>query len=158
MSVIPFGAIGAIVGHLVMGMPISLLSLFGILALSGVVVNDSLVLVNYVNWARSQGEELFKAVTDAGVMRFRAIILTSLTTFLGLAPIMMERSLQAKMVIPMAVSLAFGILFATVITLFLVPSFYLILDDFKRGMRTILSWYGLSKPQAAKSEEQNLVT
>lgn len=158
MSVIPFGAIGAIVGHLVMGMPISLLSLFGILALSGVVVNDSLVLVNYVNWARSQGEELFKAVTDAGVMRFRAIILTSLTTFLGLAPIMMERSLQAKMVIPMAVSLAFGILFATVITLFLVPSFYLILDDFKRGMRTILSWYGLSKPQAPKSEEQNLVT
>ncbi|SDB12764.1 Multidrug efflux pump subunit AcrB [Pseudidiomarina indica] len=158
MSVIPFGLIGAVIGHLLLGMPVSLLSLFGVLALSGVIVNDSLVMVNYVNWARSQGEGLFKAVTDAGVMRFRAIILTSLTTFLGLAPIMMERSMQAKMVIPMAVSLAFGILFATVITLFLVPCFYMILDDFKQGSRKVLSWYGLAKPPTPESEEQKVVT
>lgn len=131
MSVIPFGIIGAVVGHWVLGMPISILSLFGIIALAGVVVNDSLILVDYVNKSRAVGDSLKQAVVDAGCARFRAIVLTSLTTFAGLSPIVLERSLQAQMVIPMAISLAFGILFATVITLLLIPCLYLVLDDFK---------------------------
>ncbi|MCC5855328.1 MAG: efflux RND transporter permease subunit [Idiomarina sp.] len=132
MSVIPFGIIGAVVGHLILGMPISLLSLFGIIALAGVVVNDSLILVDYVNQTRKEGLRLADAVVDAGAARFRAIVLTSLTTFVGLLPIVLERSLQAQMVIPMAISLAFGILFATVITLLLIPCLYLVLDDLAR--------------------------
>ncbi|HET8817851.1 MAG TPA: efflux RND transporter permease subunit [Pseudidiomarina sp.] len=152
MSVIPFGMIGAVVGHWILGMPISILSLFGIIALAGVVVNDSLVMVDYVNQARAEGTPLRKAVAEAGAVRFRAILLTSLTTFFGLVPIVMETSLQAKIVIPMAISLAFGILFATVITLILIPCLYLIMDDTKRGLRTMLSWYGLAKPPAPKTE------
>jgi len=158
MSVIPFGMVGAVVGHWVIGMPISILSLFGIIALAGVVVNDSLVMVDYVNRARADGVALRKAVAEAGAARFRAIILTSLTTFFGLLPIVLETSMQAKLVIPMAISLAFGILFATVITLLLIPCLYLILDDTKRNMRTMLSWYGLAKPPAPKSAQHNSVT
>ncbi|MCK7459990.1 efflux RND transporter permease subunit [Idiomarina aminovorans] len=150
MSVIPFGVIGAVIGHWVIGMPVSILSLFGIIALAGVVVNDSLVMVDYVNRARDVGTDLRKAVLDAGCRRFRAITLTSLTTFFGLLPIVLEKSLQAKIVIPMAISLAFGIIFATVITLLLIPCLYLILADAKRGMRTMLSWYGLAKPPEPK--------
>ena len=150
MSVIPFGIIGAVIGHWILGMPVSILSLFGIIALSGVVVNDSLVMVDYVNKAREAGTDLRHAVLDAGCRRFRAITLTSLTTFFGLLPIVLEKSMQAKLVIPMAISLAFGIIFATIITLLLIPCLYLILSDFKRGMRTMLSWYGLVKPPAAK--------
>ncbi|RUO78911.1 acriflavin resistance protein [Idiomarina tyrosinivorans] len=150
MSVIPFGIIGAIMGHWILGMPISILSFFGIIALSGVVVNDSLVMVDYVNRARAEGVDLRKAALDAGCKRFRAIILTSLTTFFGLLPIVLEDSLQAKIVIPMAISLAFGILFATIITLVLIPCLYLILNDTKRGFRHMLSWYGWAKPPAAK--------
>lgn len=131
MSVIPFGLIGAVVGHLIMGKVISVLSICGIIALAGVVVNDSLILVDFVNRARIEGHSLIDAVINSGTQRFRAIILTSLTTFMGLLPIMFEKSLQAQVVIPMAISLAFGILFATVITLLLVPSLYLILDDIK---------------------------
>nr|WP_301774092.1 efflux RND transporter permease subunit [Pseudidiomarina sp. 1APP75-32.1] len=158
MSVIPFGMIGAVVGHWILGMPISILSLFGIIALAGVVVNDSLVMVDYVNQARKEGVALRTAVQDAGAARFRAIILTSLTTFFGLLPIVLEKSLQAKMVIPMAISLAFGILFATVITLLLIPCLYLILDDTKRGVKTMLSWYGLAEKPAPKSDSDNAVT
>lgn len=158
MSVIPFGMIGAVIGHWIIGMPISILSLFGIIALAGVVVNDSLVMVDYVNQARRDGVKLRQAVQDAGSARFRAIILTSLTTFFGLLPIVLEKSLQAKMVIPMAISLAFGILFATVITLLLIPCLYLILDDTKRGFKTMLSWYGLAEKPAPKSESDNAVT
>lgn len=158
MSVIPFGMVGAVVGHWVIGMPISILSLFGIIALAGVVVNDSLVMVDYVNQARRDGVALRQAVQDAGSTRFRAIILTSLTTFFGLLPIVLEKSLQAKMVIPMAISLAFGILFATVITLLLIPCLYLILDDTQRGLKTMLSWYGLAEKPAPKSESDNPVT
>lgn len=158
MSVIPFGMIGAVIGHWVIGMPISILSLFGIIALAGVVVNDSLVMVDYVNQARRDGVKLRQAVQDAGSARFRAIILTSLTTFFGLLPIVLEKSLQAKMVIPMAISLAFGILFATVITLLLIPCLYLILDDTKRGLKTMLSWYGLAEKPAPKSESDNAAT
>ncbi|MBY5992467.1 efflux RND transporter permease subunit [Ferrimonas balearica] len=135
MSVIPFGMIGAVIGHLVLGLDLSMLSLFGIIALAGVVVNDSLILVDFINRARAEGVRLKDAVVQAGTERFRAIVLTSLTTFLGLAPITLETSLQAKIVIPMAVSLAFGILFSTLVTLVLIPTLYLILDDVKRLMK-----------------------
>lgn len=135
MSVIPFGVVGAIVGHLVLGQSVSVLSICGIIALSGVVVNDSLIMVDFVNRARSEGYGLVDAAMQAGAQRFRAIVLTSLTTFMGLMPIVFERSLQAQVVIPMAISLAFGILFATVITLLLVPSLYVILDDIKGVFR-----------------------
>ncbi|MCL5050233.1 MAG: efflux RND transporter permease subunit [Firmicutes bacterium] len=135
MSVIPFGIIGAVVGHLVLGMPVSILSLFGIIALAGVVVNDSLILVDYVNQSRQEGQNMRQAVVDAGCARFRAIVLTSLTTFAGLLPIVLERSMQAQLVIPMAISLAFGILFATVITLLLIPCLYIVLEDIKNIFR-----------------------
>jgi multidrug efflux pump subunit AcrB len=131
MSVIPFGIIGALIGHLILGIPVSMTSYFGIIALSGVVVNDSLILVDFVNREREADVPLNEAVGRAAKTRFRAILLTSLTTFLGLAPIaIFETSLQAQLVVPMAASLAFGILFATVITLFLIPVLYLLLDDF----------------------------
>jgi multidrug efflux pump subunit AcrB len=129
MSVIPFGTIGALVGHWILGIQVSMMSFFGIIALAGVVVNDSLILVDFINRERRLGVPLMQAVNDAATKRFRAILLTSLTTFFGLVPIVLETSLQAQIVIPMAASLAFGILFATVITLFLIPSLYLILDD-----------------------------
>ncbi|GAB3370943.1 efflux RND transporter permease subunit [Spongiibacter taiwanensis] len=135
MGVIPFGIIGAILGHLVLGMPFSMMSFFGIIALAGVVVNDSLIMVDFVNSAIARGETLREAVVNAGGQRFRAILLTSLTTFFGLLPILLETSLQAQFVIPMAVSLAFGIVFATVITLILIPCAYVMLDDFKRLAR-----------------------
>ncbi|GGY41879.1 acriflavin resistance protein [Bacterioplanes sanyensis] len=129
MAVIPFGVIGAIYGHLLLGMGISSFSLFGIIAAAGVVVNDSLVMVDYINQQRRAGIGVKEAVLAAGQRRFRAIMLTSLTTFIGLMPIMLETSLQAKIVIPMAVSLAFGVLFATVITLLLIPNLYLVGAD-----------------------------
>lgn len=135
MSVIPFGVVGAIVGHLLLGHALSVLSMCGIIALAGVVVNDSLIMVDFVNRARAEGLSLIDSAIQAGSQRFRAIILTSLTTFMGLMPIVFEKSLQAQIVIPMAISLAFGILFATVITLLLVPSLYLILDDLKSVFR-----------------------
>lgn len=135
MAVIPFGAIGALLGHLLIGIPVSMLSFFGLIALAGVVVNDSLILVDFVNRERALGVELRQAVVDATRKRFRAILLTSLTTFFGLVPIVLETSLQAQIVIPMATSLAFGILFATVITLFLIPALYLLLDQFGRWWR-----------------------
>jgi multidrug efflux pump subunit AcrB len=129
MSAIPFGLIGAVAGHLIMGHNLSLLSMFGIVGLAGVVVNDSLVLIDATNRIRRQGTDAYDAVTQAGALRFRAIILTSLTTFAGLTPMLLERSIQAQFLIPMAISLGFGVLFATGITLLLVPSFYMILED-----------------------------
>jgi multidrug efflux pump subunit AcrB len=132
MVVIPFGVIGAVFGHLMLGMNLSVLSIFGILAAAGVVVNDSLVMVDYVNNARKRGERLKDAVMHAGTKRFRAIMLTSATTFIGLVPIIFfETSAQAQIVIPMAVSLSFGVLFATVVTLILIPSLYMIIEDLK---------------------------
>lgn len=133
MSVIPFGLIGAVIGHVVLGQAISMFSLFGLIALAGVVVNDSLVMMDFINQARRDGVPPREAVMQSGVQRFRAIILTSLTTAAGLMPIMLERSVQAQYVIPMATSLAFGILFATVITLFLVPALYLLQIDMAQG-------------------------
>jgi len=129
MTAIPFGIIGAVFGHLIMGYNLSLMSMFGIVGLAGVVVNDSLVLIDATNRIRGQGLDAHEAITRAGAMRFRAIILTSLTTFAGLTPMLMERSLQAQFLIPMAISLGFGVLFGTGITLLLVPSLYMIMDD-----------------------------
>lgn len=130
MSVIPFGAIGAICGHFIMGADLVFFSLLGIIALSGVVVNASLVLVVTVNRLREDGMGMLEAVSRAGALRFRPIILTSITTFIGLVPLMATANPATFFIIPMAISLAFGVLFATVITLFLVPSLYLILHDF----------------------------
>jgi multidrug efflux pump subunit AcrB len=129
MLIIPFSVVGAILGHMIMGMNLSIMSIMGLLALAGVVVNDSLVLVDWINRRRREGIELIDAVRNAGVARFRAILLTSLTTFAGLMPLIFEKSTQAQFLIPMAVSLGFGILFATFITLILVPVCYLLLED-----------------------------
>ncbi len=130
MSIIPFGLIGAVVGHIIMDKAISMYSLFGLIALAGVVVNDSLIMVDFINKARLDGVPAKEAVLQSGTQRFRAIILTSLTTAFGLLPIMLETSMQAQFVIPMAISMSFGIIFATVITLFLIPSLYLLMGDF----------------------------
>lgn len=141
MAVIPFGLVGAVIGHVILGHPLSRLSMFGIIALSGVVVNDSLVLVDYINQKRRSGMPLVEAVWNAGSDRFRPILLTSLTTFVGLAPILLEKSLQAQFLIPMSISLSFGVLFATFITLLLVPCSYLILEDFRKIVGGVWSWW-----------------
>jgi len=138
MSAIPFGIVGAVVGHIVMGailsttFNLSILSMFGIVALSGVVVNDSLIMIDLINRERKSGVELAEVLRDCATRRFRPIMLTTLTTFCGLMPMIAERSLQARFLVPMAISLAFGVLFATCITLLLVPSLYMILEDVRR--------------------------
>ncbi|MBL0688944.1 MAG: efflux RND transporter permease subunit [Pseudoalteromonas sp.] len=131
MSVIPFGMIGAVVGHWIMGMDLTIMSLLGMLALIGVVVNDSLVLVDFINKKRSEGGDLIEAVKLAGASRFRPVMLTSLTTFIGLMPLLFEKATQAQFLIPMAVSLGFGIIFATFITLLLVPVNYMLMERFQ---------------------------
>ena len=136
MSVIPFGIIGAIIGHWIMGHPLSFLSILGLMALLGVVINDSLVLVDYINQQHRAGEPLRDAVRRAGVARFRPVMLTSLTTFFGLLPLLSEKASAAQILIPMAISLGFGILFATVITLILVPTNVLIVDDIRRYLKS----------------------
>jgi multidrug efflux pump subunit AcrB len=135
MVCIPFGLVGAVLGHIVMGYSLSIMSMFGLVALSGVVVNDSLILIEFANRKRRDGQGAFKAVREAGVRRFRPIMLTTLTTFGGLAPMMFEQSRQARFLIPMALSLGYGILFATLITLILVPSLYVILEDVRQLRR-----------------------
>ncbi|GHE83316.1 efflux RND transporter permease subunit [Thalassotalea profundi] len=135
MSVIPFGAIGAILGHWIMGMDLTIMSMLGLMALIGVVVNDSLVLVDFINKKREEGAELMEAVLTAGQSRFRPVLLTSLTTFIGLMPLLFETATQAQFLIPMAVSLGFGIVFATFITLVLIPVNYLLVEDLKRYMK-----------------------
>ena len=132
MSVIPFGIIGAIVGHFIMGKTINMMSIYGFIALTGVVVNDSLILVDFINRAKGSGKRMIDVVMEAGTQRFRAILLTSLTTFFGIFPLYFEGSLQAQFIIPMAISLGFGIIFATVITLFLIPALYLIKEDIQQ--------------------------
>jgi len=130
MTAIPFGLVGAVIGHLLMGFNLSVISMMGIVALSGVVVNDSLLLVDTSNlYMREKGLDSFHAMFDAGVRRFRPVMLTSLTTFFGLAPMIFEKSVQARFLIPMAISLGFGILFATFITLLIVPSLNMIMSD-----------------------------
>ncbi|MBT8421075.1 MAG: efflux RND transporter permease subunit [Gammaproteobacteria bacterium] len=129
MGIIPFSVVGALLGHMIMGINLSIMSVWGLLALIGVVVNDSLVLVDYINRRRREGVVTAEAVTMAGVARFRPILLTSLTTFAGLMPLIFDQSTQAQFLIPMAVSLGFGVLYATLLTLFLVPVSYRLLED-----------------------------
>jgi multidrug efflux pump subunit AcrB len=138
MVSIPFGIVGAVLGHLFMGYSMSLVSLFGIVALAGVVVNASLVLIDCANGKRLQGQPALTAIHQASIQRFRPILLTTITTFGGLAPMIWETSRQARFLIPMALSLGFGILFATFITLAIVPSLYMILEDLKRFVRALM--------------------
>jgi multidrug efflux pump subunit AcrB len=131
MSVIPFSLTGAIWGHYLLGLDLSMMSTFGLIAAAGVVINDSLVMTDFVNQRRAQGYSVKEAVVEAGTARFRAITLTSITTFAGVLPIMFETSLQAAFVIPMAVALGFAVLYATLVTLILVPCLYVILLDLR---------------------------
>jgi len=136
LGAIPFGIVGAVLGHILLGYDLSLISLMGVIALSGVVVNDALIMIDYANKQRQQGQSVFQAIHDAGVRRFRPIMLTTLTTFGGLTPIILETSQQATYLIPMAISLGFGIVFATAIILVIVPCLYLVLEDLgKRGVK-----------------------
>ena len=145
MSIIPLAIVGAIVGHYIMDLAFSMLSIMGMLALTGIVVNDSLVLVDYINQKRLEGMPVMEAVLTAGETRFRPVMLTSLTTFVGLLPLMMNQSAQAQALIPMAVSLGFGILFATIITLVITPVIYLVGRSIKhaliRGWRAFMVWF-----------------
>jgi len=150
MSVIPFSLTGAIWGHYWFGLDLSMMSTFGLIAAAGVVINDSLVMTDYVNKVRSEGVAIKEAVIEAGCARFRAITLTSITTFVGVLPIMFETSLQAKFVIPMAVALGFAVLFATLLTLVLVPCLYLMLNDIK-ALFSKLKHLFKSKQQAVTS-------
>ncbi len=133
LGAIPFGLVGAVIGHILLGYDLSLVSLMGVIALSGVVVNDSLIMIDHANKKR-QDQDKFHAILDAGVRRFRPIILTTLTTFGGLTPIILETSRQATYLIPMAISLGFGIVFATAIILVIVPSLYMALEDVGGGI------------------------
>jgi len=132
MASIPFGIVGAVIGHLVMGYSLSLMSTFGVVALSGVVINGALVLIDFANRERQAGTNELEAIHNAGIQRFRPILLTTLTTFGGLTPMIFETSRQARFLIPMAISLGFGILFAAFITLLLVPALYLIVEDLRQ--------------------------
>jgi multidrug efflux pump subunit AcrB len=155
MFCIPFGMIGAVIGHVIMGYSLSVMSLFGVVAMSGVVVNDSLVLIDFANRRRRQGVAALQSVHSAGIQRFRPILLTTLTTCGGLAPIITETSRQARFLIPMAVSLGFGILFATFITLIMVPCLYMILEDVKRIFSNIFSAIlGVILPEEPSQREE----
>ncbi len=140
MAVIPFGLIGALVGHLLMGVDLTMMSLFGLVALSGVVVNDALVLLDFVNRARREGMPVLPAVLAGGQARFRAIMLTSVTTVAGLLPILLEKSFQAQFLVPMAISISFGLMGATLLVLILVPALYLLVVDLRCGVNWL--WHG----------------
>ena len=143
MTAIPFGVVGAVAGHMLTGFDLSILSLFGVVALAGVVVNDNIVLVDWINQRREQHDSLFDAVRTAGAARLRPILLTSLTTFGGLTPLLLEKSVQARFLVPMAVALGFGVMFATLVSLVLVPALYLVLDDLRRAAGGAWRWlYG----------------
>jgi multidrug efflux pump subunit AcrB len=146
MSVMPFGLIGAVLGHWLLGYDMSLLSILGLLALMGVLINDSLVLVDYINQRRRDGHQLIDAVLQAGVARFRPVFLTSMTTFFGLMPLILETSTSAQFLIPMAISLGFGILFATLVTLIMVPINILIVNDIAQ------LWKGYFKIEKATTQ------
>ena len=138
MVAIPFGIIGAVIGHMLMGYSLSMLSMMGIIALSGVVVNDSLILIDYANRIRKEDNlSAFEAIHQAGIRRFRPIMLTTMTTFGGLSPMIFETSRQARFMIPMAISLGFGILFSTLVTLVLVPCLYMLLEDIVKKFITL---------------------
>ncbi|MCG8425618.1 MAG: efflux RND transporter permease subunit [Proteobacteria bacterium] len=154
LMAIPFGMIGAVIGHLLMGFSLSFMSMMGIVALAGVVVNDSLILVVSINRLRQKGTPLMEAVVAGSTVRFRPIILTSLTTFFGLAPMIFETSVQARFLIPMAISLGFGVMFATFITLLIVPAGYVVLDDLKRGYNWVWDNSDAPSPPAERSSGQ----
>jgi len=145
MVSIPFGIVGAIVGHLIMGYSLSILSMFGVVALSGVVVNDALVLIDFANRSVREGSSHYSAIVNAGIRRFRPIILTTLTTFFGLMPMIFEQSRQARFLVPMAISLGFGILFSTMIVLVMVPALYMILEDVKALLAKIFGIRAIAK-------------
>ncbi|MEM7349560.1 MAG: efflux RND transporter permease subunit [Acidobacteriota bacterium] len=151
MMAIPFGLIAAVMGHVLMGIDLAILSIFGMVALTGVVVNDSLVLVDFINRAYRSGTPLEQAIMEGGTKRFRPILLTSLTTFAGLTPLLLETSLQAQFLIPMAISLAFGVLFSTVVILILVPVAYFILEKTKLFCQRLL--FGEPTPIAGAAQE-----
>lgn len=153
MSVIPFGAVGAITGHYVLGEQLMFFSALGIVALSGVVVNASLVLVDYANRQRRQGMETVEAILMATSVRFRPIILTSVTTFVGLIPLMSTSTPATAPFLPMAISLAWGVLFATVITLLLVPCLYLMVEDFLQLLPKVRNWLGGSKTNVMPTQK-----
>jgi multidrug efflux pump subunit AcrB len=136
MSAVPFGIVGAVLGHLIMGYQLSMVSGFGIIALSGIMVNDSLVLVDAVNRYRREGMDLMAAVVAGSARRLRPILLTSLTTFMGLAPLILEKSAASRFLVPMAISLGFGALFVTVIALLVVPSLYVLAEDLRAWWRS----------------------
>lgn len=152
MSVIPFSLTGAIWGHFFFGLDLSMMSFFGIIAAAGVVINDSLVMTDYINQARKAGSSIRDSVLEAGCARFRAITLTSITTFVGVLPIMFETSLQARFVIPMAVSLGFAVMFATVITLVLVPCLYIIGQDVRTPIRALKRKFSARKNKTDTAE------
>jgi multidrug efflux pump subunit AcrB len=139
---IPFGYMGAVIGHLLFGKEMSMFSLLGIIACAGVVINDNLVLIDRVNNLREQGEELWDALLQGGRDRFRPIVLTSVTTFVGLLPITLERSVQAQFLIPMVLSLTFGVLFATAVTLLFVPCLYLLCDSIANRVNKLFGRFG----------------
>ena len=149
MTAIPFGVVGAIAGHMLTGYDLSILSMFGVIALAGVVVNDNIVLVDWVNQRREHHDSLLDAVRTAGAARLRPILLTSLTTFGGLTPLLLEKSVQARFLVPMAVSLGFGVMFATLVSLVLVPSLYLVLDDVRSAIARAWNWLYGPRPDRA---------
>ncbi|MDP5052817.1 MAG: efflux RND transporter permease subunit, partial [Congregibacter sp.] len=155
MTAIPFGFMGAIFGHLIFATPLALFSYFGIGAAAGVVVNDNLVLVDYIGRLREQGKDTFEAIIDAGVNRFRPILLTTVTTFVGLLPIMAERSINAQFLKPAVLSLSFGVLFALFVTLLLVPSLYLIGEDTAKALRIARQRYWPGGHSQPRIETQN---
>ncbi|UCF83087.1 MAG: efflux RND transporter permease subunit [Desulfobacteraceae bacterium] len=146
MAALPFGMVGSVLGHLIMGLPITLLSLLGVVALSGIVVNDSILLLDFINRSLRKGTPIRLAVEESGKSRFRAVILTSLTTIAGLLPLLTERSFQAQFLIPMAVSICFGLLVATVLTLLFVPALYLIVVDISTISRRLVGLKPIDKP------------
>jgi multidrug efflux pump subunit AcrB len=139
MGAIPLGFVGAVWGHILLGMTLTMLSAAGLVALAGVVVNDSLVMVDFVNRSRAEGMPVDEAIRTAGGKRFRAILLTSLSTFAGVTPLLLERSLQAQFLKPLAVSLGFGVIFSTFLLLILVPVGYFILHDVQL---VAIRWFG----------------
>jgi len=149
MVAVPFGMVGAVLGHLIMGLPFTLLSLFGVVALSGIVVNGSLILLDFINRAQRSGKTLLEAVEESGKARFRPVILTSLTTIAGLLPLLLERSFQAQFLIPMAVSITFGLMVATILTLLFVPALYVILAE---GVAFLKRFFGLTSSAEQRIE------
>ncbi len=139
MAIIPFGLVGAIWGHWIQGIDLTLLSIFGIFGLSGIVVNDSIILVTFYKHMREKGMAVQEALIEASVQRLRAVLLTSLTTIAGLLPLLFETSLQAQFLIPMAVSIAFGLAFATVMVLIIIPVFLSIHESIHHKLKSVYS-------------------